>query len=81
MSVTSADRLLALPTLRSPTNPAEMQEFARRLGEIAAVISDKPWEGVEPLLASLWVEAKAETSWETVCAIAQRAWVSTRRLY
>lgn len=81
MSMNSAERLPALPTLDSRVDPGSAMEFARRLGEVAAVISDQPWEHVEPMLAALWDDAKSATDWSAARLIAQRAWQATKRFY
>lgn len=81
MSMNSAERLPALPTLESRVDPGCALEFARRLGEVAAVISDQPWENVEPMLAALWDEAKSAMEWSSAKQVAQRAWQAAKRFY
>lgn len=77
----SAERLPALPKLESQVDPGSALEFARRLGEVAAVISDASWEHVEPMLAALWDEAKSAMDWSVARQVAHRAWQATKRLY
>ena len=69
------------PKLDSHVDPQSAMEFARRLGEVAAVISDQPWEIVEPMLAALWDESKSATDWSAAQPVAQRAWLATKRFY
>jgi hypothetical protein len=78
---TSTDRLRAIPSRPSPTDFAALNEFARRLGECAAAISDLPWERVDPLLEQLWGEAKSLVPWSAVRESAGAAWKSAKRLY
>lgn len=78
----SAQNLPAIPI--APPNPdstSEMIEFARRLGEVAAVISDQPWEQAEPMLQALWCEAKSSTTWTAVRSTAYDAWQAARCFY
>lgn len=77
----SAERMPAIPALADPADPVARQEFARRLGEIAAAISNESWEGVEPRLAALWDEAKSAVPWHEVREIALRGWLAMRRFY
>lgn len=77
----SAERLPAIPQLDSDVTPGSAMEFARRLGEVAAIISDQPWEVVEPMLAALWDDAKSAMDWSVARQIAQKAWQATKRLY
>ena len=81
MTMNSAERLPAIPKLESNVDPVSALEFARRLGEVAAVISDQPWENVEPMLAALWDEAKSAMDWAVARPVAQRAWQATKRFY
>jgi len=81
MSMNSAERLPAIPRLESNVDPGSAMEFARRLGEVAAVISDQPWDNVEPMLCALWDEAKSAMDWSVARPIAQRAWQATKRFY
>jgi len=76
----SAQRIPAIPSKPHLESPEAMREFARRLGEVAAVISPRSWEEVEPMLAALWGDAD-DGDWEAMREVARHAWTQTRRLY